>query len=64
MTTPTNDDARRHGGWQRRMQDREALRRTAAAHEPVVTETAEAHWLDDGGAAEERRDRVSFRDVR
>ena len=36
MTAPSNDQARRDGGWYRRRQDRAA---------------AEAQWLDDGGAA-------------
>ena len=50
MTTPTNDHARRHGGWQRRrVQGREALLRTATAPEPAAAEAAEAQWLDDGG---------------
>ena len=63
MTTTTNEHTRRHGGWQRRRaQGRAAPARTAAAHEPLEAEAAEAQWLDDGGAAQERSDRPSMAD--
>ncbi len=64
MTAATTEHKRRHEGWRRpQAQGGEAPHRTAAAPEQVTAVEA-ARWLDDGGAAEERIDHESLRDVR